>query len=69
MAMIQSKLTLCSIPTVVMEVRRWTLNIFVWLLLIYSFQFRSAFQPRSAIAAVAQVLFSCYVISKLDLWS
>ena len=29
-----------------------------WLLFIYSFKFRSAFQPRSAISTVAEILFS-----------
>jgi len=35
-----------------------TKRIFAWLLLIYSFQFISAFQPRWAIPAVAEFLFS-----------
>ena len=33
---------------------------FGWLLLIYSFQFRSAFQPRSAIPATAELFISSY---------
>lgn len=39
-----------------LEVAPTTAEIFAWLLLGYSFQLRSAFQPRSAILAVIQLL-------------
>jgi len=43
-------------------------KLFGWLLLTYSFQFRSAFQSRSAIPAVAEFLFSfCDWTSTCDL--
>jgi len=38
------------------RVECWTRKILSWLLLIYSFKFRSAFQPRSSIPAVAAAL-------------